>query len=716
MQIPRVGQILAPVRPMAKNDVAAFAAGARRDLSIIGQVTDTAMQAATAFGKAQKEAYRLKIENQQSIASAETAREARKLERELASREFYSPDEIPEGLNVRTTEKMVDTNGDVIEIPRDQIPAHEVNPHLFRKGFEAYISASADGIEDAEAREMWSRRMKGIKDEASHKMEMAAIEDQQEELRNINITNIGEALDDRSYDVALGLAGSSVFGSHQQEVLKKEILNRQEKDTYDASLSESDLPAMVDHLQKLRDPEYNENLNEAERLTYINRLGSGIVGAQEAKETDNTVEFQRLRRAVDRTVKSVNSGNIPDQDQLTDLAERVSAAARLDPNQMVQYEDKLRETIGYMPEMAQFVRMNDIQRQEALASMPGGTGGEVGFNEAHKLSIFQSADKNIARRIDDDVFSLGRDVGLVDSEPMPSLADREEFIDWLSLRQRGYDNLESRYGVGAHLSNAEKDLVSNSLRTMTSFEKLELMGTVFESLDQDTPTFWQQFDDVSGGIFTVAGALYGDDPRTARTIIEGQEFKNSDNYNPPPAIDVNDARSRLIQHAYAIGSHREAVAHSVDAAYAYLSREAGEYDAGGAGFSNSRYEDALEMVTGGLISMGGNKIAPPVRGMQSGEFSSWVRDIDDSWIQEQGGVRGYVGRYDEFRDDLRNGNIRMMAVGENEYLLRSEIGGVDTFLLDESEQPFVFSYDPDASTTYRGIWRDPTKKFTGRKK
>jgi hypothetical protein len=649
---------------------------------------------------AKQEEYDLAIQGQQEQATSKLAGDIRSIERDLASRDFFTPDEIPDGLDVRTVETIVDKDGNLVEIPRQQIPSYEVAPELFRTRSRALVEAYGENITDGDVQSKWKASMLENMDRAYHQVEMNAIESQKNELRQLNTQNIADALDNRNYDVAFGLADSNVFSDAEKAGLRGDIRTRLEMDTYDASMSEADLPSLRQHLSELTNAEYNKDLNESQRLAYVHKIGSMIGQLESQGQADYSVEFSRLRRDIDRQTDAIFNGDDVNVDNLIGLMERAESAYNLEPNSMALSRDKIFEAVSWLPEISQFSRMNDLQRSQILRGM---TSGGMDEKQSYKANKFRQLDANISRRISDDVVSLGHDVGLTRADPMPQLEEPQEFMQWLGARQRGNDLLTQQYGVGGFLTNEERDVIANSMEMMTNEERLYTMSLVSESLGFAAPEFWNHFTDSAGGVYSVAGSVFQEAPAVSRAILEGLEFKTSGNYNPPPRIDMQMQQSRLIGQAYGIDSQRSAIVQSVDAMYAQMSKLEGEYDA--SVFNLRRYENAVNAVTGGLVDFGDYKVLPPVRGMEKRDFDRYIRDVSTSWLESQGGVQGYQGQYEDLRQDIRSGRVRMVNVGPNEYLLRSEINGVDAFLLkSNSTQPFLFKYDPDATSVTRGMF------------
>ena len=691
MRLPSI-PIQQSVAPLAQHDVSQAQRDYANKAGLTGQIVDSSVDL---MGKA----YDTHQTFKQEEATAKFADSMRSMEREMAGKEFYSPDEIPDTVDIRRMDTTVDNDGNIIEVPRERIPAYEVNPALYEAKSKAWIDAYGEGITGPKYKNAWLKSIKAKSAEASQKVVLDSISKQKIEIKNMNIESIADALDNRNYDVAMGLADSDNFSSTESTNFKDEIRNRKERDTYDDSISTDDYEGMKAHLSFLQDEEYNEDLNEAERLTYITKLKSAIGSLEKKSEVNYDAQMKRLKRDIDRTVDSIENGNIVDTEQLSSLLERANAAYSLDEDGMVLHYDKLNEIVSYADEVVAFTQQNNATREKIIASMRK---GGLDTYEAVKLKVFQNVDNNIARRIEDDVVSLGSDVGLIGIANMPDPSNTEEYMKWLSSRGDSHDALVSAYGEGAFLTKDEQALISNNLELMTNDQKMYYMGMVSESLGNDAPLYWQQFTDSEDGIYAVAGTAYAQgDIGASRAILNGKQFIDSGSYVKPPKIDMDMAQSKFISGAFGLDSQRSAVKSAVEAAYAHLAKKDGEYDSSQL-FNTKRYETAVNMVTGGLVEIGGNIVAPPIRGMQRKEFDSYIRDVDTEWFDNQGGVTGYVGQHDQLRKDIRNGDVRLIGIGQNEYLLYSEIQGVDTYLLnDKNSQPFVFKYDPNAKTVSR---------------
>lgn len=671
------------------------------DLAAPGRQFQQTSQQIGVLGQQVNEAATKAFETQQRFeqedATAQFANYMRNLEQQMAGKQFYSVDEIPEGVDVRRFEQVINQDGTITEEPRERIPSYEVNAALFEHQSQSAIQTISGNMSMPATRNNWAKAMQNRSAEATQRIILDSVERQQTEMREMYSNNIVDAMDNRNYDVARGLAMSDVFSEAESNRLVGDIRNRQERDTYDEVLATDDLDGMRRHLSVLQADDYNLDLNESERLIYVNKLKAGIAALQDNSNVDFDINLKRLQRDIDRTVNSIESGNIIDNEFLVDLAERTDAAYGLEPNRMVLHRDRLAEIITHMPELSAFTRANDVERAQHLGNMRRQPQDAA---SSHKLSIFEASDRNVANRISDDVLSLGADVGLVDLAPMPGLQDPEEFMEWLSHRQRSYDTLTARYGSGAHLTKQERDMWSAGIRDMTNEQRLDVMGMVSESLGTDAPLFWQQLTDTDG-TYSVAGTVYAQgDVAAARSILNGQEFMQSGNYVKPSTVDMNMAQNEHIAGAYGLNAERKAILDSVNAVYADLAKRDGDYDA--SIFNERRYRDAVNIVTGGLITIGGSKVVPPERGMDKRTFDSYIRDVHTEWWREQGGVQGYENHYATLRDDIRRGQVKLVGVGQNEYFLYSEVSGIETFLLNkETQEPFVFRYDENARAVQR---------------
>lgn len=632
-------------------------------------------------------------------ATNDVATNMREVEKNIQSKDFFSPDEIPEGIDVRREEEIVDKDGNITTIPRDKIPSYEVAPSMYKQQYDANITAGAANITSPKWREAWKSQAEKMASTAIHKISIRAIDAQKKELRTMYVNNIQDALDKGNYDVAIGLASSDVFSDSETTGLKGDVRNRQEKDLYDESISTDNINDMSAHLDTLQDEEYNQDLNQSERLIYVNKLKSALAATKDNTDQIWQTEQKRLKRDIDRTVKGMENGEIMDAQALSDLMARTDAGFALSPSTMVLHNDKLKEAIRMMPEVMSMSRMSNLEREKHMKSVKAEAKDPA---SAYRANVLANVDQNMSTRIADDVLSLGADVGLVSLTRMPDPNDPPEFIKWLSLRQRGYDTLLNKYSEGAYLTKDETTMISNTLETMTNDQRLYLMGLVSEGLGSEAPLFWEELNTKRDGIYSVAGSVFAQGDRdVARSILKGKDFIMSGNYVKPAAIDVAMAQSEGIAGAYALDSQRAAILDSVNAVYADLSKAAGEFDA--TIFDTDRYEDAIEMVTGGLMSIGGNLVAPPIRGMDEDTFDSYVRDVSTPWFEEQGGVGGYSNKYEEFRDDIRSGQLKLMGIGQNEYLIYSDI--VDSYLLNEkTKEPFLFFYDPTATMVERGFF------------
>lgn len=204
-------------------------------------------------------------------------------------KEYYTPDEIPEDIEVRRFDAQVGPNGEQIEVPRENIPAYEVYPKLYQKFSEANAEASSIMIDDENVRNEWMLNTKGVITTGYTNAVIDSNEQQDRYLAKQLAGQIENEVANQKYGAATALA-QDIKDPVVRQATMDGIAFKQEDDFYvNLMLAGADDPKALNEMQAavafLKDENSPSRLSPSQRLARVNALESGIdrqIAAQEA--------------------------------------------------------------------------------------------------------------------------------------------------------------------------------------------------------------------------------------------------------------------------------------------------------------------------------------------------------------------------------------------------------------------------------------------------
>lgn len=273
-------------------------------------VSGIALQAGAAFDQMRAEMNADKKRQQEREAGLQMSRAMVRFEEQYGGRDSYSPDEIPNTIEVRRTEKVATEDGTVVEEPRQSIPAYEVFPELYRKFASNFAESAASGIDDETARsEFMANAESQINNQYVGRLRQSR--QQQEQYITKQLTaSINEAVSNGQFGVGLALAEDIQDPNVKQQTVQQ-IKVAQETSYYDslalrAGDDPSSIPELENAIAELRDTEQPSNLTNAQRLAKAKTLETAVTRASAAAVEE---EERAKQLAVSMTWLEIQDGN-----------------------------------------------------------------------------------------------------------------------------------------------------------------------------------------------------------------------------------------------------------------------------------------------------------------------------------------------------------------------------------------------------------------------
>ncbi len=219
----------------------------------------------------------------------------------MLNKPSYEAAEIPEGIEVRRTDKQI-IDGVEQSVDRVDIPAFEVKAKIYQQEMTKKVMAEAEKITNAKTRNQWLEDKLALIDVQTQKLTANAEADQREYNDQVLNNDINEALGNEEFDVALVLAGD-IKNAQARSEAKKLINKTKELTAYDSLILQKDSPesweAIEQSIELLRDPEQKSTLTTEQRNSEAVKLESALkqgkqdfLIAQKSAIADNAADIK----------------------------------------------------------------------------------------------------------------------------------------------------------------------------------------------------------------------------------------------------------------------------------------------------------------------------------------------------------------------------------------------------------------------------------------
>ena len=619
------------------------------------------------------------------------------------TQEYFNSEQVGTDTKVQRQAHSVGSNNEEVATDRTRIPSYEVYPDMYKDKAMAEISSRANNV-PKKYRSEWKQQKTAEVNAKYSDLTIKSAQAQNNYMREVQTERFNDSLTQRNWKGALKVAGQYKGTDLERKKMKDLAWKMREQSAYDDQITEKQLPELRKSLDFLTSPDedYMEKggkLNADERRIQAAQIEGAIGGITTSNNASSAAYDKLLLEDVDSTVKGLNQSRPMDGDSLMALWNKLNRSYERDPDKFAKHRRRLGEMLSLSPSINAVASAHPNERQAIIdASVSGLKGPE----KDRALDWLNTASDNAKIQIDTDTVQFGLDIGLIDEMPPLDFNNEAAFMEGLQLRSHNYNKLTTQFGrASGYLSDAEANNLVSFLDKASLDGKIAVSSAVARAYGDNAPVFWEQMGDKMAGPMAIAGGIAMSDPNSSRSILEGHEILKSQHDIIPKTDDYQATIMEGMGGAYPREGHFKAIRQSVDAAYAFLSKQAG--DRSGV-IVPERAQEAINMVTGGLIEMSTGwgpfgsdyKIPPPVRGMTHDDFDSYIRDVHTEAWRENGGVEGYDHDYEELRDDMRKGRVRLVPTADNEYALVSHVFDPPRALYkNDTEELFMFKYDKD---------------------
>ncbi len=608
-------------------------------------------------------------------------------ERRLAESEELSRDELIEIYGMSDADSGIEwTDADGNE--KQVFKRYEVESVVKERMLEDRLVEFSRSIPNSEYKTLWMRDTR----EANARVVLASIKDTAKQEKAYEYKSAVASLEalNTSPEAQLEFAKSSPALDDRPEVRQKYVA-RAKAALYDTKVNniinngtDAEIQRQVD---KMKDPEKRAKLPVTEKQIRImqSRAQSELDKRQRARDLaeGNALKLSKEQEAErNKLAKEAMS----DYSVAKGLGMNVSEEQELKVKGLVSGTD-YQEDFELLNDVEEFAVLSRLERDAELSSLSDGT-----LDEVYRFKAYAKSSAMLKEAAQADGYLLGVSQGLIDFEPV-DIYDNESVDN--RIEQANY--LSGHYGEPVSpFSRAEIKAYSSILSNMTVDEQVR-MADAFKSI----PEVWEQFAKSGQEVFAWVGAA--GTPELSSTALAGQKKIDSGDVVSPSKKEYLLASNEYLGNVYGT-LNKSAVMATALAVYAEIAPVGDEGD-----FDTAAWKAALEMATGGVGEINGNKVVIP-RGTSADIMQDYVDLFSADNVREFGGVPGMTD--EEAAEKIRDGV--WVSEGEGKYTV---ITGAGLSLMQGAE-PFFITYNRntalDTAATEFSLNRKRTQlKLTG---
>lgn len=303
--------------------------------------------------------------------------------------------------------------------------------------------------------------------------------------------------------------------------------------------------------------------------------------------------------------------------------------------------------------------------ESMMTSLRADTANGATVAQQQLLTDLQASQEARAKALANDPIGYAASRGYTPPPPALNLTQPDTWAGTFQSLQKGVDVLQARGEVG-NISALRPEMLAQMTRvfeTATPGESVQLLGSMQQNLRPETykATLSKLYSSGQGRAAATAGALVGDNPAVAEGILRGQMLLKENPNLAPKKTDDNSLAidERLPIQAFAAGQEvsRQFLLESATARYADLSHQAGDTTGE---FNDTRMQQAIDEVTGGVVDMNGYSVIAPRYGMTQDDFDKRLSQLTDDDLS---GVIAKNGSAVRARDVRDQGRLRAIADG-----------------------------------------------------
>lgn len=646
-------------------------------------------------------ARRTQIETEQS--SLNIQKREGTLVNDLANKLYYSADEIPDDIEIRKTEIVVDEYGNKQEVPRQRIPSYEVAPEIYRKVMSSVIEAEAEGITHAHSRREWTTEQKALLQQKYAQQQLDSIGAQKTQIKTRQQQNFDEALEAGKYTLANELANSFIGSDEERQALRNEVIITKEMDRYRANMSEDNIEGMMADLEFLQEPSYKGFLSEDLRLQFVDAIKRHLSTVMDRQSAEDKVADALLKDEVRRTITELDAGGVIDPVYISDLKDKMREGYRIQDPAFNVLVRSLDYSSNANPDVRKFMRLRASRREVVLNQYDVAQKDAWGANHFRNLQAAHSRQLELERT---DAMTAGLKTGVLSSKEFKPI-DYENIGVSLAARvplaERVYLQTGSFTGF---LTEGEAQELSNHIEEMDVNAQLELMKNIHEGLGDQAYHVYQQLKfKTDSQLFATAGEAYSEnDYAAARRILKGQRLLAT----PEGRLYLKDQETDLdleIRESLGVAYENNPARLSSAIAAARASYAWQAYQNKTEVLDKDLAQQAIDDATGGLVEWAGRSIELPRRDMSKDEFIRWVDGLHYSAVEYMDTLVLYTPK--QLLEGIKDQRFQLSNAGHGVYFVTDDLGRA---VRNKDGNLFTFFYDDKMPTTQQVRTQEQAEK------
>lgn len=407
--------------------------------------------------------------------------------------------------------------------------------------------------------------------------------------------------------------------------------------------------------------------------------------------TDENGLTQTATRVGDAIVAGVKAGQLPNPETLGAFFQ----AADRNPEKLGPKRDAvMAEMMGY-------------DAASKVLSLPEGQARPI-IEQAQQLAanaplLEQAAARSMQQHYEEGVKQLKENPGaeaarrgwIKEAPPPLDLSSQDGIMGGLGARAAVAARIGSFTGDPSQPAFSPNEI--GAVKSLLSVGTPEQRTVFFQALSKmpdavRNATLQQIAQQPNGAVFAFAGGLSEQAPDVAESIIQGQNAIKADPKFVPSAGQDKLAYETQKTKALPLTAFNKAarmdpngpyaaMSAAVDARYAYLSATSG--DASGTA-NPKRLDQAVNDVTGGLVSHNGQQVIAPFRGATQEDFDGILAGVGE---QDMAGVT--TGNGTPVTPDFLRSSAKLHALGQGTYLVQLNLNDDAPLYASRHGRPFV---------------------------
>lgn len=578
---------------------------------------------------------------------------------------FIGPEEIGKR-GIRLTESYTTEDGMVSERPRQDIPAHEVYPVMYKSFMQKNIPVWGAQISDDMARDRSVSTKLAMMQPKFLKASIDAIATQRKLTRNAVGLDVDQLLTKGMYEAARNrILSSAVLSPTERKRQITAVDKRQETDGYANLITQGDVGKLQVALDTLSMDfssyqDRDGTLSAPERTTHWGALNRRLVGVNREQDVTNRGRLAVARQEVQTEVTNIEQGMFPDTDWLRDRETIIFASGTPQDLQLLQ---KVANAKYYGTTFLQINTESHLTSQARIDQVLSDNAGVIP-NIAALEKRLRRANDNKQQALDHDAVGHGRKFSAIPPFNPATMTDTERPDNTFIAAKRTAVAMKIKFGVNnAFFSRSDWATFSQTFDGADMEGKAAILAAATTVFRGDTERFFESGLSKDAGPMAVAGIIAAENPIGARVVLQGQGMLKSKDFRAP--TDFSVAAGEVLKQAFGDPDVSAQRLSAVRAAYVYLAYQEEGLDNATQVTDTKILKAAIAATTKGIIEYNGVAIELPGIKETKRTFENTIEEISSQHWEREGGFIGVTGK--QVKEGLDEETMTLRRAGAGKY-------------------------------------------------